>query len=686
MVNLGSASKLRSQHKKRPAASRKLDESQRHSLSVSLSDSHPKAEANIAKWKKDPAALDIIEIDSVDADKYWEIYQVKQRKLKSPGTSTKLKPKKNPEGLTIKAVPPQKPQPAGETLFRKPDFAEPYKHMWNKLTEAAVKGPNDLMLESEKQKALWVQTAGPIQDMTKELLTQMANKKTPDGIFSMPDLKEDTPQFPIEVPSDLKLSANKLKRLRQAATLGPLELMQVSHYFTGSNTNKTEVNAIKAVTDALLSKLNPKPVLKLPGKPWTSFEVPQEALYPTGDIMLSPLAVKTLLDAASESPQKLQSAVGNLEMTANKSEKFAIKALYEELLKHVDTSAGSEVGYKAKIDPKLLSIATKHSTGKLLVADDLIYSLQETAEDDPVFLTTLADHYKEDMDTVQKKIVDAIVLRLQWKNSGTDKSYLDWTDELEASKSQPVDDEGSVLPVGQIHLAKLAAKSAQWTKVGSAKGSTEGGLYQNELGEKFYIKQPKHPGIVRNELLARELYSLAGVKVLEGEEITMDGKIALASPWKEGLTGSGTNPKNLKGTLEGFAADAWLANWDSVGVGSTKYDNILNMDGEAVRVDAGGALLYTGTGGWKGVAFGEDVTELDGLRDSKVNPVAATVFGDMTFTQIKESAKPVLSIKPSEIKSAVYKHFGDDPKSESVYQKLLARQNSIREWVKKYDA
>ena len=221
-----------------------------------------------------------------------------------------------------------------------------------------------------------------------------------------------------------------------------------------------------------------------------------------------------------------------------------------------------------------------------------------------------------------------------------------------------------------------------WKLVEGPKGSTPGGLYEDQGGNKFYIKAPKSQQHVRNELLAQDLYKLAGVDLLRSEETELDGAPAIASEWVENMTGSGINPKDLPGTREGFVADAWLANWDSVGVGSTKYDNILNQDGKAVRVDVGGALLFRGTGGPKGDKFGAVVTEIEGLRDPTLNPVAATVYGDMTPLEIKASAHGVLAISETAIEQAVEARFPDDPElAEELTQKLISRRNYISQWV-----
>ena len=232
-----------------------------------------------------------------------------------------------------------------------------------------------------------------------------------------------------------------------------------------------------------------------------------------------------------------------------------------------------------------------------------------------------------------------------------------------------------------------AETTEAWYPVGKALGSTPGGIYKDQNQVKYYLKIPKSLDHVQNELLARDLYKLAGLKVPTGYLVKHEGKPALVTDWMDSLTGSGTNPKDLQGTKEGFVADAWLANWDSVGVGTTKYDNILSWNGEAIRVDTGGALQYHGTGAPKGHLFGLEVTELDKLRDPKVNPVAATVYGDMTFAEIKKSAEAVSAIPKDAILEAVKDRFKHNPQlATDIGAKLLIRQTSIKKWIAEREA
>ena len=379
-------------------------------------------------------------------------------------------------------------------------------------------------------------------------------------------------------------------------------------------------------------------------------------------------------------------AVGLSDMTKPQAKKKAIAIVFGELqaqlyahekekyeagekLTPAGQPAPTDQAETPEVTPTFkVKTVPKDAQGKPLITKANIKKLEEAAASgDPYHLMNTIDQV-------------AATTKGQAKALAVKKAGDELLEQLQAHKNA---EQGKLAGL----LAQLQAKKEQekpaWTKLESAKGSTKGGIYENQEGEKFYLKCPPTPKHVQNELLARDLYKLAGLTVLDGEATELDGETCLASRWNDELKGSGTNPKDLKGTREGFAADAWLANWDSVGVGSSKYDNILDLDGEAVRVDTGGALLYRGTGSEKGAAFGLEVTELDGLRDPKLNPVAATVYGDMTLDEIKASAEKVLEIDADDIVKAVHHRFPGDPEASNLATQMLVRRNNISAWLSK---
>lgn len=224
---------------------------------------------------------------------------------------------------------------------------------------------------------------------------------------------------------------------------------------------------------------------------------------------------------------------------------------------------------------------------------------------------------------------------------------------------------------------------ATLTKIGEQKGSNPGGTYQDtETGVKWYIKQPASADIARNEVLAGKLYELAGLDVPEMHVITLDGKPSIASRIVDGLSkGDSAALAAAPGTAEGFAVDAWLANWDVVGMG---LDNLLLRGSKAFRVDTGGALRYRAQGTLKGSAFGDTVTEIDSLRDPSVNRQTQSVFGRMTAQQIEDSVVRVLKIDDADIVQALDEVGPLDTREKAAL--LLRLQNRRADLAKRYPA
>ena len=190
-------------------------------------------------------------------------------------------------------------------------------------------------------------------------------------------------------------------------------------------------------------------------------------------------------------------------------------------------------------------------------------------------------------------------------------------------------------------------------KVGNQQGSNPGGFYQDTTtGQQWYIKTPDSEDNAKNEVLAGKLYQAAGVEVPNLAIVTFKGKPGIASQIIDGLE---SRPDALKaGTVanvgENFAVDAWLANWDVVGLG---FDNLLVKANRAIRVDTGGALRYRAQGGTKGAAFGKTVDEIDSLRDPTINPQAAAVFGNVTDEQIRAGVARIEKITDAQIDELV---------------------------------
>ncbi|WP_019024070.1 MULTISPECIES: phage minor head protein [unclassified Thioalkalivibrio] len=220
--------------------------------------------------------------------------------------------------------------------------------------------------------------------------------------------------------------------------------------------------------------------------------------------------------------------------------------------------------------------------------------------------------------------------------------------------------------------------TADMDQIGGQGGSNPGGMYRDRQGDRWYVKNPPDPDQARNEVLAARLYALAGVDVPDVRMATRDGRTAVASKVLDGVE---RNPNALRGTnkpagaRDGFAVDAWLANWDVVGL---EYDNMMVRAGKAIRIDTGGALLYRAQGQRKGDAFGDSVTEWISLRDPSTNSQAASVFGGMDQAALQASARRVLEVSDADIRSTVMAYGpGDTAARTALANRLIARKRDI---------
>lgn len=256
--------------------------------------------------------------------------------------------------------------------------------------------------------------------------------------------------------------------------------------------------------------------------------------------------------------------------------------------------------------------------------------------------------------------------------------FAKFVDELKASVSkQPKKAKQAPKPQSVAPQQSGAVETMDhWTQTGGQGGSNPGGKFKDDNGTEWYCKFPESEDVAKAEVLAAKLYAAAGIAGQDAKFITKGGKLGIASKWQ---TVNKASPKDLAaapGVLSGFAVDAWLANWDVVGLG---YDNMqLNEAGHAVRVDAGGSLMYRAQGGKK--AFGDHVTELDSLRDAAINPQAASVFGKMTEADITASVAKVLRISDAKIAKLVNEFGpGNEQEKQAIIKTLIARKNNLAE-------
>lgn len=216
-------------------------------------------------------------------------------------------------------------------------------------------------------------------------------------------------------------------------------------------------------------------------------------------------------------------------------------------------------------------------------------------------------------------------------------------------------------------------------QVGGQSGSNPGGLYEDENGNRWYVKVQRSEQHAANEIAAARLYSEAGIRAPEihrgnGAPGLPDGP-QTASRIEDGRQAS---PEELRGPArEGFAVDAWLANWDTAGL---TFDNmLLNRRGEVVRIDPGGALLFRAQGEPKGSNFGNTVPEWTTLRDPSTAPEASQLFSGMTRDEELAALRRVEQVTPAAIRRIV----AEAGLPDSVANTLIARRDDL---LKRKDA
>lgn len=228
------------------------------------------------------------------------------------------------------------------------------------------------------------------------------------------------------------------------------------------------------------------------------------------------------------------------------------------------------------------------------------------------------------------------------------------------------------------NLRDIIPDASNWKKTGRQMGSNPGGVYKDESGKEFYMKQSKSDDHAKNENLANHLYRHLGVPVPDTKLIThSNGKLGTASSIMHIKPFDPHNKNHVQEIGKHFAAHAFVANWDAVGLAND--NQVLGPKG-MTTIDAGGSLNYRAQGSPKGNAFGHKATEWDSLRDtSRPNP-ATHIFSQMQPHEIVNSAKAVANLKNDTIHDLVHEHGpGSEMDKHEMTQKLINRKQDIIE-------
>ena len=239
-------------------------------------------------------------------------------------------------------------------------------------------------------------------------------------------------------------------------------------------------------------------------------------------------------------------------------------------------------------------------------------------------------------------------------------------------------EEEVILPDGSsaAERASDVIERSRWEhmrKISGQLGSNEGGWYEDEQsGDRFYVKFYENPSQGKVEYIANAIYAQLGIKTVHSELIQMDGREAVASPAVPNAHNIGMEAQRAsKDVRDGFVADAFLANWDVIGL---VYDNIVESDDGFYRIDNGGAMIFRAQGGPKEFSP-DDIPELHSMLE---HGSAKKVFGGITESEIRAQARDLLDkLSPEDIERIVQKSGLEGRERERVFNGLLGRREFL---------
>lgn len=228
-------------------------------------------------------------------------------------------------------------------------------------------------------------------------------------------------------------------------------------------------------------------------------------------------------------------------------------------------------------------------------------------------------------------------------------------------------------------IAGLATRTIErdkkWdlTKISGQLGSNEGGWYEKPNGERFYVKFYENPSQGQAEFVANAVYAKLGIKTVRSEIIQLDGREAIASPAvPEATPASREAQGGSEDVQKGFVADAFLANWDVVGL---VYDNIVQGEDGFYRIDNGGSLIFRAQGGDKTYSP-DSIPELQSMRVP--GRPTGEVFAGITEDEIGRQARELVSkLSPEDIRAIIDESGLEGKDRDRILTGLLGRREYL---------
>ena len=208
------------------------------------------------------------------------------------------------------------------------------------------------------------------------------------------------------------------------------------------------------------------------------------------------------------------------------------------------------------------------------------------------------------------------------------------------------------------------------TRVGGQLGSNFAGIFEDDNGQRYYVKELESPILARNELVAAKLYQLTGAPTLTYIPTVEPNQVATLWEKLDKQNLAHFSEDERRQAQQWFAVHAWTANWDALGLHG---DNQGVLNGKVLTIDIGGALLFRACGDPKGKAFSDDVNEIDTLRTQQDNRHAYELFGSISKFQLIDALARVSRIADEAIINTILLNDG----SEKLATKMVNRKHFI---------
>lgn len=206
-------------------------------------------------------------------------------------------------------------------------------------------------------------------------------------------------------------------------------------------------------------------------------------------------------------------------------------------------------------------------------------------------------------------------------------------------------------------------------------GSNPGGIFQDNQGQRYYVKSLESPAHARNEYIAAMLYQLAGAPTLPYVNTKAPDQVATKWIELDKKCVAHLNERERKQAQQWFGVHAWTANWDVAGFDG---DNQGVFHGTVITLDMGGALTFRAHGDPKGKAFGFQVEELNILRNDQHNPHAVKLFADMSLDDMTQAIMLVVNIPDEQIQQTIMNQGG----YQALAEKMIARKADMAKRLK----